>query len=137
MTIQGFKDYRCPHCKSDRCGNDANAGWDVVTQQSVLLGEFDAQWCNDCGDVTLEEFEITDAQEITRIDAARAALAIEAAAPLLLAAAEVALAALKTRLANRGSGMIGSTARRSASRKSMANTTPATARPMMNGEPHG
>lgn len=94
MTIQGLKDYRCPHCKSDRCGNDANASWDVVTQQSVLLGEFDAQWCNDCGDVTLEEFEITDAQEIARIDAARAALAIEAAAPLLLAAAEVALAAL-------------------------------------------
>ncbi len=91
MTIQGLKDYRCPHCKSDRCGNDANAGWDVVTQQSVLLGEFDAQWCNDCGDVTLEEFEITDAQEIARIDAARAALAIEAAAPLLLAAAEAAL----------------------------------------------
>ena len=75
MTIQGLKDYRCPQCKSDRCGNDANAGWDVVTQQSVLLGEFDAQWCNDCGDVTLEEFEITDAQEIARIDAARAALA--------------------------------------------------------------
>ena len=94
MTIQGFKDYRCPHCKSDRCGNDANAGWDVVTQQSVLLGEFDAQWCNDCGDVTLEEYEITDAQEIARIKAARAALAVEAAAPLLLAAADAALMAL-------------------------------------------
>ena len=49
----------------------------------------------------------------------------------------MALAALKTRLANRGSGMIGSTARRSASRKRTAKTTPATARPMMNGEPHG
>jgi len=94
MTIQGLKDYRCPHCESDRCGNDANAGWDVVTQQSVLLGEFDAQWCNDCGDVTLEEFEITDAQEISRIDAARAALAVEVAAPLLLAAADAALLAL-------------------------------------------
>ncbi len=94
MTIQGLKDYRCPHCKSDRCGNDANAGWDVVTQQSVLLGEFDAQWCNDCGDVTLEEYEITDAQEIARIEAARAALAVEAAAPLLLAAADAVLMAL-------------------------------------------
>jgi hypothetical protein len=94
MTIQGLKDYRCPHCKSDRCGNDANAGWDVVTQQSVLLGEFDAQWCNDCGDVTLEEYEITDAQEIARIEAARAALAVEAAAPLLLAAADSVLMTL-------------------------------------------
>lgn len=94
MTIQGFKDYRCPHCKSDRCGNEANAGWDVVTQQSVLLGEFDAQWCNDCGDVTLEEFEITEPAEIARIDAARVALVVEAAAPLLLAAADAALLAL-------------------------------------------
>jgi len=94
MIIEGYRDYRCPHCKSDRCGNDANAGWDVVTQQSVLLGEFDAQWCNDCGDVTLEEFEITDLAEIARIDATRAARAIEAAAPLLLAAADAALLAL-------------------------------------------
>ena len=56
MTL-GYLAYRCPHCGSDRCGNDANAGWDVVTQQSVLLGEFDSQWCNDCGDVRLEEYE--------------------------------------------------------------------------------
>lgn len=106
MIIEGYKDYRCPHCKSDRCGNDANAGWDVVTQQSVLLGEFDAQWCNDCGDVTLEEFEITDAQEIARIDAARAALAIEAAAPLLLAAADAALLALGDLSAARAKGSV-------------------------------
>lgn len=38
MTL-GYLAYRCPHCGSERCGNDANAGWDVVTQQSVLLGE--------------------------------------------------------------------------------------------------
>jgi hypothetical protein len=94
MTNEGYRDYRCPHCKSDRCGNDANAGWDVVTQQSVLLGEFDAQWCNDCGDVTLEKYEITDPAERARIDSARAALAVEAAAPLLLAAADAALIAL-------------------------------------------
>ncbi len=106
MIVEGYKDYRCPHCKSDRCGNDANAGWDVVTQQSVLLGEFDAQWCNDCGDVTLEEFEITDAQEISRIDAARAALAIEAAAPLLLAAADAALLALGDLSAARAKGSV-------------------------------
>lgn len=93
MTL-GYFAYRCPHCGSDHCGNDANAGWDVVTQQSVLLGEFDSQWCNDCGDVRLKEYEITDAQEIARIDAARAALAVERAAPLLLAAADAALMAL-------------------------------------------
>jgi hypothetical protein len=106
MIVEGYKDYRCPHCKSDRCGNDANAGWDVVTQQSVLLGEFDAQWCNDCGDVTLEEFEITDAQKISRINAARAALAIEAAAPLLLAAADAALLALGDLSAARAKGSV-------------------------------
>ena len=49
----------------------------------------------------------------------------------------MALAALNTRLANRGSGMIGSAARRSANRNSTAKTTPATARPMMNGDVHG
>ena len=101
MTIQGYKNYRCPHCQSERCGNDANAGWDVVTQQSVLLSEFEAQWCNDCGEVTLEEYEITDEQEIARIDRARAVLAIEAAAPLLLAAADVALMALSNSTAVR------------------------------------
>ena len=69
--MEGYLAYRCPHCGSDRCGNDANSGWDVVLQQSVLLGEFDNQWCNDCGDVTLEEFTITDPIEIARIDAAR------------------------------------------------------------------
>ena len=106
MTIHGYKNYRCPHCKSDRCGNDANAGWDVVTQQSVLLGEFDAQWCNDCGDVTLEEYVITDAQEIARIEVARAALAVEAAAPLLLAAADAALMALGDLSAARAKGSV-------------------------------
>ena len=106
MTIQGLKDYRCPYCKSHRCGNDANAGWDAVTQQSVLLGEFDAQWCNDCGDVTLEEYVITDAQEIARIEVARAALAVEAAAPLLLAAADAALMALGRLSAERAKGSV-------------------------------
>lgn len=105
MTL-GYLAYRCPHCGSDRCGNDANAGWDVVTQQSFLLGEFDSQWCNDCGDVRLEEYEITDAQEIARIYAARAALAVERAAPLLLAAADAALMALSDLSTARAKGYV-------------------------------
>ncbi|WP_206245703.1 DUF5983 family protein [Novosphingobium terrae] len=79
-----YLDYRCPTCHGQRCGNDANAGWDVVTQQSVLLSEFDKQWCNDCGDVTLEEFTVTDPAEIARIDAQRALLQVrDLAEPLL------------------------------------------------------
>jgi len=79
-----YLDYRCPKCHGRRCGNDANAGWDVVTQQSILLSEFDDQCCNDCGDVTLEEFTITDPAEIARIDAQRALLRIrDLAEPLL------------------------------------------------------
>jgi ribosomal protein S27AE len=50
---RGYLAYRCPLC-GDQCGNDANAGWDVVTQQSVLLSEFDDQWCGECGEVTFE-----------------------------------------------------------------------------------
>ncbi len=49
----------------------------------------------------------------------------------------MALAAANTRLAKRGSGITGSTARRSASRNRTVKTTPATARPMMKGEVHG
>ena len=90
--MRGYLAYRCPHCGSDRCGNDANAGWDVILQQSVLLGEFDNQWCNDCGDVTLEEFTITDPAEIARIDAARADLRVQHSAIELLLAAEAVLA---------------------------------------------
>lgn len=90
--MMGYLAYRCPHCGSDRCGNDANAGWDVIIQQSVLLGEFDNQWCNDCGDVTLEEFTITDPDEIARIDAARADLRVQHTALELLSAAEAVLA---------------------------------------------
>lgn len=90
-----YRDYRCPHCKSDSCGNDAVSGWDVVRQESNLLSEFDTQWCSDCGDVRLEEFEITDPAERARIDAARAVLAVEAAAPQLLAGANAALVALR------------------------------------------
>jgi hypothetical protein len=93
--IKGYLAYRCPHCKSDRCGNDANSGWDVVTQSSVLLGEFDNQWCNDCGDVTLEEYEVTDPAEIAEIDAERARLRVRDAADDLLAAARQAEAALR------------------------------------------
>ena len=78
-----YLSYRCPLCKSERCGNDANAGWDPVTQKSILLGEFDSQWCSECGDVTLEEFRITDPIEIARIDRERAILAIRDAAPAL------------------------------------------------------
>jgi hypothetical protein len=90
----GYLAYRCPLCGSDQCGNDANAGWDVITQQSVLLSEFDHQWCGECGDVTLEEYTVIDPVEIARINAARAALIVEAAAPQLLAAADMALMAL-------------------------------------------
>ena len=96
--IAGYKAYRCPHCKSDRCGNDANAGWDVVTQSSILLGEFDAQWCNDCGDVTLEEYVITDQAEIATIDAERAALRVRDAAGTLLDAARQAEVVLRRAL---------------------------------------
>jgi hypothetical protein len=95
--ISGYLTYRCPHCGSDRCGNDANAGWDVVSQQSVLLGEFDNQWCNDCGDVTLEEYTITDQSEIDRIEAARVLLHAEKAGPQLLDAARSAVHLLDNR----------------------------------------
>ena len=81
--IAGYLDYRCPLCGSNDCGNDANAGWDVVTQQSVLLGEFDSQWCYMCGDVRLEEYEITDPCVIARIDAARSDIRIQQAASQL------------------------------------------------------
>jgi hypothetical protein len=87
----GYLNYRCPHCKGDRCGTDANAGWDVVTQQSALLSEFDDQWCNDCGEVTLEEFTVTDPTEIARIDAERARLKVMAAGETLLHAVRHAL----------------------------------------------
>lgn len=98
---RGYLAYRCPLCGGDQCGNDANAGWDVVTQQSVLLSEFDDQWCGECGEVTLEEYTVSDPAEIARIDAARAALAVEAAAAQLLAAAQAALMALTDRPAAR------------------------------------
>ena len=87
----GYLNYRCPTCKGDRCGNDANAGWDVVTQQSTLLSEFDDQWCNDCGEVALEEFTVTEPAEIARIDAERARLRVKEAAEPLLDAARYAL----------------------------------------------
>ena len=48
----------------------------------------------------------------------------------------IALAAEKTRLAKRWRGSTGSTARRSASTKRTPSTTPAAARPIMNGDPH-
>jgi hypothetical protein len=83
---------------ADQCGNDANAGWDVVTQQSVLLSEFDDQWCGECGEVTRKVVSIPPR---SRIDAARAALAVEAAAAQLLAAAQAALMALTDRPAAR------------------------------------
>lgn len=51
----------------------------------------DQQWCNDCGDVTLEEYTITDAQEIARIEAERARWRAEQAGPRLLDAARTAL----------------------------------------------
>jgi hypothetical protein len=70
----GYTDYRCPECGGDHCGNDATSGWDVVTQESVLNSEYDDQWCNDCGEVSLEEYEITDRAEIARIDEERTRL---------------------------------------------------------------
>jgi len=48
----------------------------------------------------------------------------------------MALEAANTLLVNSGRGMTGSTARRSAQRKRTVKTTPATAKPMMNGEVH-
>ena len=86
--------YRCSICGSEECGNDANAGWDVVTQTSVLVGVFDNAWCGECGDVKLEEFTITDPEWIAVIDQQRARLIVEAAAQDLLEAARMALCAL-------------------------------------------
>lgn len=92
---RGYLAYRCPHCGGDHCGNDANAGWDVVTQQSVLLGEFDSVWCSECGDLRdLEEYQIADPVEIAAIDAARAKLRCRDAAEMLLDAARWALTIL-------------------------------------------
>ena len=51
-------------------------------------------------------YEITDAQEIARIYAARAALAVERAAPLLLAAADAALMALSDLSTARAKGYV-------------------------------
>lgn len=85
---------RCPICKTEECGNDANAGWDVVIQASVLISEFDNQWCQDCGDVKLEQFTITDPVRIAHIDQQRARLVVKDAAQDLLDAARMALSAL-------------------------------------------
>lgn len=91
----GYLAYRCPHCGDDNCGNDANAGWDVVAQQSILLGEFDSVWCSNCGDLRqLEEYEITDSDEIAAINMARAALRRRDAADALFEAAQWALTVL-------------------------------------------
>jgi len=91
----GYLAYRCPHCGSDNCSNDANAGWDVVAQQSILLGEFDSVWCSECGDLKhLEEYEITDLGEIAAIDLARAALRRRDAGEALFEAARWALTVL-------------------------------------------
>ena len=49
----------------------------------------------------------------------------------------MALAALKTLFEKSGSGITGSTARRSANRNRMVKTTPATASPTINGDVHG
>lgn len=90
-----YLDYRCATCQGQRCGNDANAGWDVVTQQSVLLSEFDdQQWCDTCGQVTLEAFTITVPAERARIDAQRSLLKIRALAEPLLDAVRDAHAIL-------------------------------------------
>lgn len=105
MTM-AYRDYRCPHCKSNNCGNDAVSGWDVVRQEANLLSEFDTQWCSDCGDVRLEEFEITDPAEIARIDSVRAVLAVEEAAPQLLAAADAVLTALGDLAAAQANGAV-------------------------------
>lgn len=76
--------YRCPECGGDHCGNDATSGWDVVRQEPCLNSEYDNQWCNDCGEITLVEYTITDSVEIARIDAQRAKLRIEAEAQAML-----------------------------------------------------
>ena len=81
-----YTDYRCSKCGSrEKCGHDATSAWDVVTQTAVLNGEFGDEWCNDCGEVNLVEFEITDAADIAEIDAARAVLRAQAEAPAMLA----------------------------------------------------
>jgi hypothetical protein len=95
FSSTGYLAYRCPLCGGDNCGNDANGGWDVITQQSVLLGEFDSVWCSQCGDLRhLEEYEITDPDEIAAIDAARAKLRQRDAAEALVEAARWALSVL-------------------------------------------
>lgn len=62
-----IKDFRCPECGGDRVGWDAYSNFDPVTQSEVLGGSYDDGWCNDCGEVKPEEYEITDPAEVAAI----------------------------------------------------------------------
>ncbi len=90
-----FTAYRCPQCGGDNVGWDAYSTIDPVTGEEVLGGTYDNGWCNDCGDVEPEEYEITDPGEIAHIRAERARLQIESAAPAMLAALQLALERLE------------------------------------------
>ena len=59
--------YRCPLCGSEECGNDANAGWDVVTQGSVLLGEIKQVGKLHKGQVEQAGFAVLKAPDIPSI----------------------------------------------------------------------
>lgn len=39
----------CASCGSTDVGRDGPCEWDVDQQQWVLIGEYDGNWCNECG----------------------------------------------------------------------------------------
>lgn len=63
--------YRCPMCASTEVGWDASSVFDPVTQTEELGSSYDSGWCNDCGEVKPDEYEITDQAEIEHIMAER------------------------------------------------------------------
>lgn len=54
--------YRCPRCGGDNVGYDANSTWCDQTQSWVLGSTFDDGWCNDCGEIRLDEQKLSRAE---------------------------------------------------------------------------
>lgn len=116
--------YRCPRCGGDNVGYDANSNWCDLTQSWVLGHTFDDGWCNDCGEVRLNELRLSRT-EVLQLRAARERQPVN---QLIAAArnAEQALALALARLElNNGEGQENATIRqlrrqRAALRKSIA-----------------
>lgn len=84
MAPMPYTEIRCSRCGSaDNAGREASTHWNVAAQQFEIGGIYDDGWCCECGDVRLEEFEITDPAEIAQIDADRAKLRAVAEAPAM------------------------------------------------------